>query len=131
MTPREEPRDGRTDEPIFFQRDVPPMLADRKRTAFRAARRSRGLRQTDVSRLTGISQSVISALEIGDYTNPTWDTLSKLAHVYACRPEQLIPHVRLPASATVTEPADRKGECDDRDRSETIPQMPRGDTHPA
>jgi transcriptional regulator with XRE-family HTH domain len=49
-----------------------------------------------------VAQSVISDLETGENTNPSWDVLSKLSQVYDRRPEALIRHVRLPARAVVS-----------------------------
>jgi transcriptional regulator with XRE-family HTH domain len=64
--------------------------------ACRSKRLKLHLTQERVAGLTGIAQSVISDLETGKNTNPTWDVLGRLAQVYNCRPEDLIPFPKLP-----------------------------------
>lgn len=72
------------------------MVRSKRRTAFYTARRNRGLTQVELSRLSGVSQSVISDLESGRNTNPSWDILSRLSQVLGVRPEQLIPPSKIP-----------------------------------
>ena len=45
----------------------------------RAARKARGLTQMEAASLAGLSQTLISDLETGRNTNPSWDVLSKLS----------------------------------------------------
>lgn len=66
------------------------------KTPFHAARKYLGLTQTQVSEQTGISQTVISDLESGDNTNPTWEVLGKLCVLYRRRPEELLGWPKLP-----------------------------------
>lgn len=63
---------------------------------FKAARKALGLSQLEVSKRTGIAQSVISDLETGTNTNPTWEVLSKLSRLYGRRPDELLPPAPLP-----------------------------------
>jgi transcriptional regulator with XRE-family HTH domain len=72
------------------------MSKRQRRTAFYTARDAAGLTQVELARLSGVAQGVISDLETGRNTNPTWDVLSKIAQVLGVRPEQLIKPGKLP-----------------------------------
>lgn len=72
------------------------MVMAKRRTAFYTARVTAGLTQVELSRLSGVAQGVISELETGRTNNPSWEVLSRLSQVLGVRPEQLIPHVKLP-----------------------------------
>lgn len=80
----------------------------KRRTAFYTARKAAGLTQVELSRRSGVAQTVISDLETGQNTNPTWAVLSRLAQVLGVRPEQLIPFSKLPKyrppPATISDP---------------------------
>jgi transcriptional regulator with XRE-family HTH domain len=71
-------------------------MAKKRRTAFYTARVEKELVQEEVARLAGVRQSVVSELETGAQTNPTWDVLSKVAQVLGVRPDQLLPPAKLP-----------------------------------
>lgn len=68
----------------------------KRRTAFYTARLNRSLTQTELSRLSGVAQGVISDLERGKNTNPSWDVLSRLAQALGVKEEELIPRSKLP-----------------------------------
>ena len=75
---------------------MPYKRLSRKRTPFYTARLEKGISQPELARLTGISQGVISELETGKRTNPTWDVISKIAQILGVRPDQLLPPAKLP-----------------------------------
>lgn len=76
-------------------------MAIKRRTAFYTARRAKGLTQKQLAQLSGVPASVISELEQGKATNPSWSVLSRLAQVLGVRPEQLIPPGKLPRARAV------------------------------
>lgn len=55
--------------------------------ALRALRRHRGLRQADVGRLVGVSQSFVSRAERGRFGNMPLDVLTSLFHALDARLE--------------------------------------------
>lgn len=71
---------------------------------FRAARKAAGLSQKEAARKAGIAQSVISDLETGTNTNPTWEVLSKLCRLYKKRPDELLPFAPLPPNHRKLQP---------------------------
>lgn len=72
-----------------------------RRTAFYTARKAKGLTQVELSRLSGVAQTIISELEKGENINPTWSVLSRIAQVLGVRPDQLLPYTKLPKSRLV------------------------------
>jgi DNA-binding Xre family transcriptional regulator len=56
---------------------------------FRAARLRRGLRQSDVTELTGMKQQYLSQIELG-LQNITLKTVELLAQVVDCEPSDMI-----------------------------------------
>jgi len=51
----------------------------------KAIREKRGFTQKQLGELTGIAQSRIASMETSSTTNPTLDTLIKLASALGCR----------------------------------------------
>lgn len=55
------------------------------------ARRRKGLTQVELSTLSGVTQTAISALEVGRSHSPTWETVAKLSKALRVKPEVLFP----------------------------------------
>jgi transcriptional regulator with XRE-family HTH domain len=81
-----------------------PKLRTAFYTARKKARNGAGMTQQELERLSGVRQSIISDLETGKNTNPSWDVLSKIAQVLGVRVEQLIKKAPLPKRGTARRP---------------------------
>jgi len=56
-------------------------------------RESRKLTQQELSAITGVSQQVISKIELRQSKSPRYSTLKQLAAAFKCRPGDLIEEV--------------------------------------
>jgi len=54
-------------------------------------RESKGLKQVDLARLAGISESLLSRIESGHVKRPSFETVRRLAAALGTRPEKLFP----------------------------------------
>ena len=61
--------------------------------ALRRMRLMRGMTALQLAARSGISRSSISGIERGLNTNPTSDTIARLAEALSCSPQDLMPHV--------------------------------------
>lgn len=60
-----------------------------KPTTLKQARERRGLTQAELAEAAGVDQATVSRLEIGRVSNPSYDTVIKLAHVLQIDPQRL------------------------------------------
>ena len=57
----------------------------------RATRKKRGMTQVELSAKSGVRQTAISKLELGQIGSPEWLTVARLAAALRVRPESLFP----------------------------------------
>jgi transcriptional regulator with XRE-family HTH domain len=60
-----------------------------KPTTLKQARERRGLTQAELADAAGVDQATVSRLEIGRVSNPSFDTVKKLARALRVAPEAL------------------------------------------
>lgn len=72
----------------LYPHEVVGIMARKQVSLIAAWRMYRNLTQSDVANIIGVKQSTIAQMERS--SNPRAETLSKLAEVYRCSPEQLV-----------------------------------------
>jgi len=55
----------------------------------RTARKIKGVSQSELAAMTGVDQTTISDLERGRNTNPSWNTVTRIARALNVTPEEL------------------------------------------
>jgi transcriptional regulator with XRE-family HTH domain len=57
----------------------------------RTARRAKDITQAQLAKLAGVDQRTISDIERGRNTNPSWETVARIAQVLEVEPQELFP----------------------------------------
>lgn len=55
------------------------------------ARIARGLTQEQLAERSGVTQTAISAIELGTVQSPSWDTVASICAVLEVKPEDVFP----------------------------------------
>ncbi|EOV9015942.1 helix-turn-helix domain-containing protein [Cronobacter muytjensii] len=85
------PYESDSDDDVTLPHEVVGISVEQNVSLQAAWRIWRGLSQQDVAEKLGISQSAVSQLESPD-SRPQKRTREKLAALYGCQPEQLLPY---------------------------------------
>jgi len=62
----------------------------------KTARRLARITQTDLAKMSGVSQRTISELELGNIRNPSWDTACRIAGALGVEPKEIFAVPELP-----------------------------------
>ena len=57
----------------------------------KTARKLKGISQQELAQMSGVDHSTISNIERGENTNPTWDTVCRIAAALGVLPQEIFP----------------------------------------